>query len=689
MKKQLFLLSLSLLFVGHIALADDCCPTSCKKKVTVSDCKPCTVDHGKTFRRHENAFQNGAPMYVSMFNTNVVRNLEEEDKHGGFEMTVFGGKNTKQADSACYYFPNGHYTYNVDGTVDPQTFVRALAYSDVNPAGGTEQITVFDMGTTSPSATGPDVNPATFKFDPNKDTSILRPWNFGITYAALFNPLGVTAQGDTIGTGNVGQPEFKSTICPTHHYSHVGAGFALRYHFCDDKQGFWGSLSTSVENVKSQIKLNEDVSTDKGTLPTTDCTNGTAADRICPNANLSTPGQVTGAIVATAAPVATIAPVASTDIYPVTGFDVHGSTAPANMEEAFVQDAWKYGKIGCERSITRLADIELALGYQWLCSDCAAANWYVGLVIPTGNKPCAEWVADAVVGNGQHAGIMTGSSMELMLSDKDDRQCWYRMDSNARYLFRNTQKRSFDLKNNEWSRYMMVWENVDAYTAAMASLNVAGGAALPNGGEDVTALRAFTPGINVFTHDMKVKPRFIGRLNQAVYMKSDCFRAELGWNVLARTKECVEFSCPWDKKPAFAGTSYEAGAGLNNHRTIFNDSQTTEVVPAIGSPFFSDPPDRVFDAGSYIDKVGDFAAAIADADITATYDKFAITEADVNLDSAASPAALVHTPYLTLGYAWDSDCKPAVSVGASYEFSAGNNRAISNWLVWGKFELAF
>ncbi|MBM18254.1 MAG: hypothetical protein CL947_04275 [Epsilonproteobacteria bacterium] len=709
MKKLLLLTSLLMASVNFYAASS--CNTSCNKK---TDCKKsCLPDHGHTFRRVENTFQNATPLYASQFNSNVTRNLDNEDKHGGFEVVVFGGKNTNREESACYYFPYGHSTYNVDGTIDKvATFgsVAALTNTVVSlenatgaavnipvAANSIQTITfggsgtgnrndlatflgvsgddsvVATVGKTTDITTTVESDPATFKFDNNKATNKILPWNFGITHAALFEPAGAESSTAVVGTGLLTNPEFKSTISPSYFFSHVGAGFALRYHFSDDKQGFFGSMSTSVEHVRSRICLNEVPGEDAKALTTDNfpaaanndgasatqfrvseaVADGVLNDNVTYNpAGTAVPAGATlqssinaAYINSSGTPTGTFFPVAE-DVTQQGYANTALSAPPTSMETAFEQAAWKYGKIGCEQTITRLADIELAIGYQWLCSDCASTNWYLGVVIPTGNKPCAEYVAPAVSGNGQHGGIMTGGQVELMLSENEDRTMWYRLDTNSRYLFRNTQKRSFDLHGNEWSRYMMVWENKEAFEA---SLTDAG-----NG----IARRNFEPGINVFTHDMKVKPRFQTRINQAVYMQSDCFRAEMGWNIFARSKECVEFACPWDKAPAFAGSNYVL-PGLNNARTIYNDATLSELSPSINSAVTAD-----------------------------NYDDFAIVEADVNLDSAATPAALIHTPYLSLGYAWDSDCKPAVSMGASYEFSAGN-RALNKWMLWGKCEFAF
>lgn len=725
MKKQLFLLT-SLLIASTNFYAATCktdCKTSCSTKS--KSCKDvCVPEHGKTFRRVENAFQNATPVYASQFNSNVLRNLDADDKHGGMEITVFGGKNTKKAESGCYFFPYGHsqYTFSGDVTDTVKTHAAAIAFST---AGGfasnntDNSTTAKNVGTqfnryaatTFSNTNGADgylqTDPVTFKYDSNKDTSKILPWNFGITFAALFEPQGALglATGEQTGKGLVTSPKFKATVNPEYYFSHVGAGLALRYHFSDDRQGFFGSLSTSVEHVRSRMCLNENVVTEKteinGTNFPINTTNPTLnsdpiADLLPAYITFSETPATNPIAVTGSDPLATgftgsIAKGSINQAYLNGGAGTYfpvdvdvtngGGVAPKNVTEAFAQSAWKYGKIDCEQKITRLADIELAVGYQWLCSDCASSNWYVGVVIPTGNKPCADYVAPAVVGNGQHGGIMGGSSLELMLSENEDRAIWYRLDTNCRYLFRNTQKRSFDLKGNEWSRYMMVWDSKESYEAAITNV-LSTTAKQPN--------RNYEPGINVFTHDMKVKPRFQSRINQAVYFNSECFRAEMGWNVFARTKECVEFSCPWDKKPAFADASGVLGIGLNNNRTIYNDAQLMSVNQSL-APNDGSNTAAPSNSGTGMGSIGllnGLASTTLSTSGLAEYDDFSISEKDVNLDSASTPASIVHTPYATLGYAWDSECKPALSVGAQYEFSQGNT-ALNKWMVWGKFEFAF
>ncbi len=714
MKKQIFLLSVALLFTTGAVLPTSCassCASSCSTSCN-SDCSTlCTPEHGHTFLQVTPHFQAASPELVSAFNSNVLYNLEREDKHGAFQVEVFGGQSTKCSAAAAYFLPYGHQSLTFDGSVTQginlHTFAAVAAESVVQasaatqPAKGEQLVNGNAYLTNGTQNTGTllygDV--ATYKFDTNKDTSKILPWNFGITFAALFEPMGSTASGSFAGSGLVTSPAFKSTICPTLKYSHIGAGLALRYHFSDDKNGWFGLISTAVQNVRSKFSLNENVETEAQAMSatTTPALFGPANPQgtlgagtvpaTAPFTQTVTFAQTNGLNQTAFNPIsqATVTPVPSLALaYIGSGFpnatDASGvtnttrasdATPPANVEEAFAQDAWNYGKVcGCSK-ITRLADIELSLGYQWMCGDCASTNWYLGVVIPTGNKGGATYIAPAVVGNGEHAGIMTGSCTEVMLSEEADYSAWYRIDACARYLFRNTQKRSFDLLGNEWSRYMMVWEDEDAYTAAVTLANTMG-ATGPG-----QAVRTYTPGINVFTTDFYIKPQFQGRLNQAVYFQGEHFRAELGWNVFARQTDCVQLACEWTQAPAFADSSYVAGMGLNNNRTIYNDSQTT-CYNAI------DSLSRVFPVTTATTML-----TIADNTLVATeYDTFAISSDQINYESVATPGVITNTPYLVLGYAFESDYKPQLSVGGSYEFTT-SNRALNQWLVWGKFEIAF
>jgi len=726
MKKQFFLLSL-LLAAFNVSNVVAECATKCETSCATDSCSTsnCVPEHGHTFMSLAPEFGAASPERVSLFESSKLKNLKHNEKHGGLQVVLFGGKNTKGNSAAGYYLPYGHTKLTFDGSVKAGTFASVLAETDVlTPTATTANDEVVIGGNAAgKGATTIFVDPATFKFDTNTDSSKILPWNFGITYAALFEPRGAQANGALVGTGLITAPSFKSTINPCLRRWHIGAGLELAYHFSDEVDGWYGKMSTAVQHVRSRISLNEDEIEGKQLLSTSNTVlnvDSDAAGTPNPAAGSATLVGANGNVYNANAK-ATVTPVGSVaeaylgrhTVYDAAGKssisyydatfpnDDAGSkavTAPKNVAEAFNQSSWKYGKIGCEQKITRLADIELSIGRLWTCGDCASTSWELGVVIPAGNKPCADYVAPAVVGNNQHAGIRMGSTTSIMMSENDDSSTWFRMDVDSRYLFRNTQKRSFDVKGKEWSRYMMVWGSKDEYSSALSALvapllvsaNTSTAATTSQFTNPMNAQRGYTPGINVFTTDFYVKPQFQGRLNSAVVMCGEHFKAELGWNVHARTRECVELACAWESKPAFADASYVGGVALNNHRTIFNDAQTAavNVVDSLARGYTAANVALVtVPAGQPVNNV--FSGVTENtAAALAQYDNFAITDADINYDSVSTPGSISHTPYLTLGYAFDYDWAPVVAVGASYEFTA-NNRSLNQWMVWGKFECAF
>ena len=379
---------------------------------------------------------------------------------------------------------------------------------------------------------------------------------------------------------------FASKVCFCPKQSVVGVGFVWKQALCYRDNGgvrFWGEISLPVVRVENTMGLRETVTND----------GGGAVDEV--------------------------------------GLD--GAPRVANMTAAFRQSNWKYGKInaGCDMRKTRVADIELKLGWNSCASELCHVEAYAGIVIPTGNRPKGEFVFEPIVGNNRHFGVMWGYNLGYELWNCEDHKIIVELDLNGRWLFRNHQTRSFDLCDKSWGRYLETYANIeDAQAAATAG-----------------DLNSGTSGINVFTQCVKVSPRFANNFNTAfVYTHCD-FMAELGWNFFARQREKVELQ-NW---AGAAQVKDIGGAGnTNTARTIKNNY-----------------PDSFVDVADYQ----------------------ALALSDLNLDSAAHPAVLSHIIYGAIGYNWSDRCYPTfIGLGASYEF-AHVNTAISHWTVWGKAGISF
>ncbi len=385
---------------------------------------------------------------------------------------------------------------------------------------------------------------------------------------------------------------FKSTICFCPHQSVVGLGldFKQAIWWDDDYIRFFFEASAPIEHVRNSMGLSEIVT--------------------------STGGGVD----------------------PVIGLD--NSPRVANMVQAFNQCNWRFGRIPhCSKELetTRLGDCEFKLGWNSLIYDHCHYNNYVGIIIPAGNRPKGRVVFEPVVGNNHHFGLMYGSNLGFDVWDCGSHDFDFEFDINGRYLFRNHQVRSFDLRDKSWSRYLAVYANVEAAEAAA----IAPAPIDTNAG---------TSGINVFTRCVKVSPRFQFVLNSALlYRYCNWFEAEVGYGFFARHGEKVTLDC-WNNNDGPQVMDISGLGNTNTARTIKNNYEGSAIPLADYQP---------------------------------------LTLCDLNLDSAAHPAVLSNTIYAFFAGKYDICGFPmCTGVGGSYEFSSFN-LALDRWNVWGKFVMSY
>ncbi len=304
---------------------------------------------------------------------------------------------------------------------------------------------------------------------------------------------------------------------------------------------------------------------------------------------------------------------------------------------AITGSGFKFGKIDGAKSKNGIADIEFKVGYDFAQEECYHGDLYVGVVIPTGNKPKGEFVFEPIVGNNHHFALMWGGSFgyELWRSCDDRQDVRFEFEINGRYLFRNTQTRSFDLVDKSWSRYMLVFREF------ANSQNV-------------------TPeeGINVFTQKLHVTPRYAQDFNCGLVYDICDWQAELGYNFWARQSEKVKLKEPFS---------------------------TTITIPDVSATIIS---------ADVINRATTVKENFAGANLIlggneALYNLNAWQESDLNLHSAVAPCAISHSVYGSFGRYCDmDDCWSLFAgMGGSYEFSSVNT-VLNRWMVWCKIGIA-
>ena len=417
---------------------------------------------------------------------------------------------------------------------------------------------------------------------------------------------------------------FASTVEFKPHHSYIGAGFNYQQVFYERCNGhnFWFTVSGPVVQVRNRIELIETITDDGGgpiaspalSTPTGGCPEN------CPNP-------------------------CNTDciLDPAQALPPVGSVVAA-----FAQPGWCFGRIddtdNSRHRKTRVGDVTVRVGYETVKCDAYYLDSYGGIIIPTGNTPKGIDVFEPIVGHNHHWGFLLGSSfgMEVWQSECSDTKILSTFDLNITTFFERNERRSFDLKYKPWSRYMQFYKN-----AAQAQLAAAAG------GTDY-GLILHTPGIDILTQDLKVKPGYYRTFNGAFILQRNCFEAEVGWNFFARQAECVKLGCDFPEGTALK--SITAGAGATGTFQTINNN---------------------FGANCLASPVGSFADNI-------------ITVDDLDLESAAHPAYLTHTAYASVAYKTET-CNGYplfFGIGGSYEFPP-DNVGLNRWMAWGKFGLAF
>jgi hypothetical protein len=402
---------------------------------------------------------------------------------------------------------------------------------------------------------------------------------------------------------------FRSEISIRPEQSVVGVGFEARKSFCMNEEkgrGFWGSISFPVVRVKNDLRFRENIINDGG---------GAAQ-----NADLD-------------------------------------HSAVGSMQEAFMQPEWAFGKIRPESmKETGVADVELKLGYEWVQQEPFHLESYLGILVPSGNRPNGEFLFQPIVGNGKHWGVIFGNSLgiEIWANEATDRSIRMEYSSHTQYLFRNTQCRSLDLACKPWSRYIEVYRDQDQASIA-----------------DILPTTAFiqhyaTPGINVLTVPLKVRPGFSHNMTTAGVFRTSGWQLEGGYNLFVRQAECVKLACPWQEGPAI---KYHSGDGATNPIRDITGNFRLETITVNTSVAQGQEGNRI--------NLADYKFNL-------------IKQEDLDLNSAVHPCTISHTIYGALGYQWDDYSYPFfVNAGGSYEFNKGNNAGIERWTFWGKMGVSF
>ncbi len=398
------------------------------------------------------------------------------------------------------------------------------------------------------------------------------------------------------------------------------------------------------------------------------------------------------------------------------------------MSEEYVwgdmQESLKYGKISkCGRSKTRLADIQVALGWNFLQDE----DYHFGLMIrgafPTGNRPTSEYLFEPISGNGRHWELGGGLTSHAVLwrseCDEDTIFSVY-VDANLTHLFKDKQTRSFDFKDKPLSRYMLI----ESMGLPVANLLAGALYTTPPTAPSAQYQEELFHAINKTTACTDVSIDFQGDLAIKFAYITGNWDFDLGYNLWGRTGEkfggaCCDDSFVPAKTYALKGDAFIYGFGASDATVAANRSL---AVPLSATESKADiysgtntPQGTAYAATQLRNPSIDNATFAFLNPSAAAADALQLFSGAVNPRQAANdqrtslqpvfvdelatckgPSALSNKVFANIGYVWkDKDeCEwiPFIGIGGEAEFGAktsGNYSAISQWGVWVKGGLAF
>jgi hypothetical protein len=418
-----------------------------------------------------------------------------------------------------------------------------------------------------------------------------------------------------------------------------------------------------------------------------------------------------------------------------------GSIKPAaSIQEALggdfvfgaMQTPWKFGRFKfCRQTDSKLADVDLSLGWNfWNCEDYHLGV-YLKYVAPTGTRIDACHAKNAfspVVGNGRFQELGGGITAHAELWNCDDNHSiTMYLEGYAVHKFSTCQVRTFDLKNGCLSRYLLLKEFTRGSTGEFSA-----------NGNLISA-------VNWATRFADVSVDVLGDASLKFVYRHCGWSFGLGYNIYGSTKENVclkgtfadsslnnrffgikgcspvqvqgigtelNTAVPAAEVTSAAGTNaitFNPLAGstpftaTQSNATIFACGTTDSAQALRRAATAATPNSGFFYADSCVNNLATSASGTATSTLTpaqassstagtinpANGEVSGLTNApkilndeNINVESAANPRQISNKVFGTLDYEWhDCDWKPFIGILGEGEFASRENCCTLN--QWG------
>jgi len=214
-----------------------------------------------------------------------------------------------------------------------------------------------------------------------------------------------------------------------------------------------------------------------------------------------------------------------------------GDYFAGNVENAAttnLQEKLKYAKMAGSQSTGGLADVEIDLGYQLFFKKNFRLSFNGAVLVPTGNRPKAEYRFEPIYGSAGHWAIGAGLDIDLCLWKKEDTEIKLMAAADYKYYFKSVEKRTPSFKGADGNKNA---ENIYKL-----------------GGEK--GRPTVFPLANALTQDLHVEPG-----SQIDCIFAICFNFkriifDIGYNCFAREAEEINLKHAWNNYQ-YAVAAYE------------------------------------------------------------------------------------------------------------------------------------
>lgn len=314
-----------------------------------------------------------------------------------------------------------------------------------------------------------------------------------------------------------------------------------------------------------------------------------------------------------------------------------------------VQAALTHNKVStAERKADGVADVKVALSYDFAAEHDSAVAVRGGVIIPTGTRPTAVDLFEAVYGNGRHVSAFVGGegSFRVWQNERKAMSVWLSGAAEYTFVFQAREKRVAGLYDVAASK-VLPWGHV--------MLGV------KDGGTGTFPLA------NQFARDMYVTPgsHLDGVMGLTLAWKK--LHLNLGYNFFYKQSEDVELADQWPLD-TYGVAAFEHSTA----NTVANFDGTTFAAVKTGDS-------ARYDAVGPVQTKAKTTTGIS----TASGVKYQIDPAP-----AASADQQTHTFVGSANFT----CKLRrmhidLGVGGSWELAADPSRALEGWSVFGRFSV--